>query len=135
LARSFVQGGLPVSGPQKPLSIDTTQETAMTDSATGRFEKSRGRMADGFKAIIADSEELLSAAVAVPGEGFAEARKKFEDNLQRARTALVDASKPMIAKAEETAAAGNDYVRANPWTAIGVAGAAGLLIGLLAAKR
>jgi len=85
--------------------------------------------------VIADSEDLLKAAAAVPGEGFAEARKAFEDKLQRARAALVDASQPVIAKAGQATAAGKDYVRANPWTAIGAAAAAGLLIGLLAAKR
>jgi len=107
----------------------------MAERAAETFGRARGRVAEGLRAVIADGEELLKAAAAVPGEGFAEARKAFEEKLQRARTALVDAWKPALAKAGETAAAGNHYVRANPWTAIGVAAAAGLLIGMLAAKR
>ncbi len=107
----------------------------MTERATERFERTKGRIADGLKVMIADGEELLKAAAAVSGEGFAEARTRFEDKLKSARNVLADASRPVLAKAGETAAAGNDYVRANPWTAVGVAAAAGLLIGLLAAKR
>lgn len=37
--------------------------------------------------------------------------------------------------AKQYANAADEYVRANPWTALGVAGAAGLLIGVLLARR
>jgi ElaB/YqjD/DUF883 family membrane-anchored ribosome-binding protein len=112
--------------------------TAMTPTAqraADKFERAKGRMANDFTAIIADSEELLQAAAAVSGEGFAAARLKFEDKLKRAKTALVEASQPALDKVEESAAVANDYVRSNPWTAVGVSVAAGLLIGLLATRR
>ncbi|MEK6245701.1 MAG: DUF883 family protein [Pseudomonadota bacterium] len=99
------------------------------------FERARGRMAGDFRTMITDSEDLLKAAAAASGDGFTAARTKFEDKLRRAKATLADASQPMFDKTRETAAVANDYVHGNPWTAVGVAIAAGVLIGFLAAKR
>jgi len=107
----------------------------MMDRAMHEFDRARGRMAGDFRTMIADSEDLLKAAATVSGEGFTAARTKFEDQVRRAKGALADASRPVFAKAKQTAAAADGYVRGNPWTAVGVATAAGVLIGFLAAKR
>ena len=55
--------------------------------------------------------------------------------LKRAKATLADASQPVFDRTRETAADADDYVRGNPWTAVGVAIAAGVVIGFLAAKR
>jgi len=100
-----------------------------------QFERARGRVAGDFRAMIADGEDLLKAAATVSGEGLAAARTKFEGRLKSAKAALADASQPVLERTRETAAAADEYVRTNPWTAVGVAVAAGALIGFLAAKR
>jgi ElaB/YqjD/DUF883 family membrane-anchored ribosome-binding protein len=41
----------------------------------------------------------------------------------------------MIDKTRKTAAAADGYVRGNPWSAVGIAMTAGVMIGILAAKR
>jgi ElaB/YqjD/DUF883 family membrane-anchored ribosome-binding protein len=69
------------------------------------------------------------------GEGLATARAKFEEKVSRAKIALADASQPMYDKTRESAAAVNGYVHDNPWSAVGVAATAGLLVGILVAKR
>lgn len=107
----------------------------MMDRAVGEFDRARGRMAADFRAMIADSEDLLKAAATVSGEGFTAARTKFEEKLNSAKSALADASQPAFDRTKETAALADDYVRANPWAAVGVAMAAGALIGFLTAKR
>jgi ElaB/YqjD/DUF883 family membrane-anchored ribosome-binding protein len=107
----------------------------MMDRAVDEFERARGRMAGDFRTMITDSEDLLKAAATVSGEGFTAARTKFEEKLRRAKVTLADASQPVFDKTRETAAVANDYVHGNPWTAIGVAIATGVLIGLLVAKR
>ena len=48
-----------------------------------------------------------------------------------AKAKLADVSQPVVEKAGQA----DDYVHGSPWTAIGVAAVAGILIGLLAAKR
>ena len=105
------------------------------DRAVNEFERARGRMAGDFRTMITDSEDLLKAAATVSGEGFTAARTRFEDKLRHAKAALAEASQPVFDRTRETVSAADDYVHGNPWTFIGVAIAAGVLIGLLAAKR
>jgi len=103
--------------------------------AMNNFDRARHRLAGDFKAMITDSEELLQAAASVSGEGFKAARSKFEGKLQNAKAALADASQPLVERSRETAAVADDYVSTNPWTAVGVAVAAGALLGIWVAKR
>lgn len=105
------------------------------DRALNEFNRARNRMTGDFHSIITDSEDLLKAAAAVSDESFSAARRKFEDKLRHAKTALAEASQPVFDRSMETAAVADDYVRGNPWTAIGAATVAGLLFGFLAAKR
>jgi ElaB/YqjD/DUF883 family membrane-anchored ribosome-binding protein len=105
------------------------------DRAMNDFDRAKGRMASDFRTMITDSEDLLQAAATVSGESFTAARAKFEEKLKRAKTALAEASRPVIDKSRKTAAAADNYVRGNPWSAVGVAVASGALIGFLIAKR
>jgi ElaB/YqjD/DUF883 family membrane-anchored ribosome-binding protein len=107
----------------------------MMNRAVEEFDRAKGRMAVDFRTMITDSEDLLKAAATVSGEGFAVARTRFEEKLKSARTALAEASQPVFDRTRETAAVADDYVRGNPWSAVGIAVAAGVLIGFLAAKR
>jgi ElaB/YqjD/DUF883 family membrane-anchored ribosome-binding protein len=103
--------------------------------AVDEFDRARGRMAGDFRTMITDSEDLLRAAASVSGKGFAAARTKFEDKLKHAKAALADASQPVFDRTMESAAVADDYVRGNPWAAVGVALTAGALIGFLVGKR
>ena len=105
----------------------------MMNRAVDAFDLAKGRMAGDFRTMINDSEDLLKAAASVSGEGFAMARTKFEEKLKRAKAKLAEASQPVFERARETVAVTNDYVHGNPWTAVGVAVAAGVLIGFVVA--
>jgi ElaB/YqjD/DUF883 family membrane-anchored ribosome-binding protein len=107
----------------------------MNEQRTEEFSQAKSKMASEIRTVIADGEDLLKAAANVSGTGFAVAREKLDEQLTSARAGVVTASRPAVDKARRTAAAANDYVHGNPWTAIGVAAAAGALIGFLAAKR
>ena len=100
----------------------------MMDRAVDEFERARGRMAGDFRAMIADSEDLLKAAATVSGEGFTAVRTKFEEKLRSAKAKPPGGTKLRARKAD-------NYVHGSPWTVIGAAAAVGLLIGFLAAKR
>jgi len=99
--------------------------------SAGVFNRAKGKMADDLKMIVSDGEELLKAVANASGESFTAARAKFAERVMNAKAKLVDLSQPVTEKALQA----DDYVRGNPWTAIGVAAAAGILIGFLAAKR
>ena len=91
-------------------------------TALNQFDKAKGKLAADFKSIISDSEDLLKAAASASGEGFGAARSKFEERLKSAKATLDDGSQV-------------EYIRANPWTAVGIAVAAGLVLGFIAGKR
>jgi ElaB/YqjD/DUF883 family membrane-anchored ribosome-binding protein len=99
--------------------------------SAGVFNRATGKMADDLKRIVSDGEELLKAAANASGEGFTAARAKFAEKVMSAKAKLADVSQPAVDKARHA----DDYVHGSPWTAIGVAAAVGILIGLLAAKR
>lgn len=103
--------------------------------AVHELERAGGRIAGDFRTMIADGEDLLKAAATVSGDGFTAARTKFEQNLRRAKATLADASQSVFDRTKETAVVADDYIHGNPWTAVGVAIAAGALLGFLAAKR
>jgi ElaB/YqjD/DUF883 family membrane-anchored ribosome-binding protein len=114
--------------------IDETKETTMMNQVD-EFNRARVRIAGDIRTVIADGEDLLKAAADVSGEGFAAAREKFAEKLGSARASLADASRAAVGKARETSAAADAYVHGSPWTAVGIAAAAGILIGFLAARR
>ena len=101
------------------------------DHTAGKFNQARGKMADDLRMIVSDGEDLLKAAADASGEGFKAARATFSDRVMSAKNRLADASQPVVERARQA----NDYVHGSPWTVIGVAAAAGILIGFLAAKR
>jgi ElaB/YqjD/DUF883 family membrane-anchored ribosome-binding protein len=107
----------------------------MNHETVDEFNRARVRMTGDIRTVIADGEDLLKAAAEVSGEGFAAARRKFEDRLGDARARLAGASRAAAATARQTAAATDGFVHARPWTAIGIAAVAGLAIGLLAASH
>jgi len=106
----------------------------MMDRAVDEFDRARSRMAGDFRTMITDGEELLKAAATVSDEGFKAARRKFEERLSSAKATLTDASQTAFETTGKAAAVADDYVSGNPWTAVGVAIAAGALMGFLATR-
>jgi ElaB/YqjD/DUF883 family membrane-anchored ribosome-binding protein len=111
------------------------EEAAMMKQTVEELNRAGSKMAGDIRTLIADGEDLLKAAADVSGESFAAARRKFEEKFANARAKLADTSRSAIEKTRETAAATDAYVHRSPWTAVGVAATAGILIGILAARR
>jgi ElaB/YqjD/DUF883 family membrane-anchored ribosome-binding protein len=107
----------------------------MMDRATDEFDRATRRVSGDLKTMIADSEDLLKAAAMVSDESVRTALKKFEEKLKGAKSSLAEMSRPMLDMSSRAAAETDGYVHGNPWTAIGIAAAAGVVIGLLVARR
>lgn len=107
----------------------------MTEQAMGEFNRTKGKMVDDFKAIVTDAEDLLQATAKVSGEGFNVARAKFVERLRTAKSSLADAEQLVVDRTKQAAKVTDDYVKDNPWTAVGIAAAVGIIVGFLAAKR
>ena len=105
------------------------------EQAIGEFNRTKDKMVDDFKSIINDADDLLQATAKVSGEGFNITRAKFAEKIKTAKASLADAEQIVVDKAKQAATVADDYVKGNPWTAVGIAAGVGILIGFLAAKR
>ena len=94
-------------------------------------EVTREKLISDFKALVTDSEELLKATANQAGEKASAARARIEQSLQEAKKTVSDAEGILIDKTKEMAKAADDYVRQNPWNAVGIATGIGLVLGLL----
>jgi ElaB/YqjD/DUF883 family membrane-anchored ribosome-binding protein len=94
-------------------------------------ETSKDKLVSDLKTLIGDAEELLKATTNQAGEKVTAARQKIEQSLIEGKKALADAEKVVIKKSKEYADVADDYVRENPWSAVGVAAGVGLILGLL----
>jgi len=92
---------------------------------------SKERLVGDLKNLVADAEELLKATASQAGDKIGLARQKIEQSLIEGKKALADAEKTLVAKSKEAADIADDYVRENPWSAVGIAGGIGLILGLL----
>jgi len=96
---------------------------------------STDRLVQDLKTVVADAEELVRATANQAGEKAAVARERIQESLQRAKVKLVEAEQVAMVHAKQAANATDQYVRENPWTAVGIAAGAGLLLGLLVGRR
>jgi len=92
---------------------------------------SKDKLVGDLKNLVADAEELLKATASQAGEKVAEARQKIDQSLIEGKKALADAEKALRQKSKEAADLADDYVRDNPWSAVGIAAGVGLVLGLL----
>ena len=103
-------------------------------SGTGElseFQQTKEQLIEDLKLVAEDTEELIQAAGGELGEKTREIRERLKEVLEDA--------KDTCARLEEQTAAGfraaDRVVRENPYSSIGIALGAGLLIGYLFKKR
>ena len=93
------------------------------------------RLVSDLKTLVSDAEELFKATASQAGERISAARQRIEQSLIEGKKALADAETTVLKKSKECAEIADDYVRENPWGAVGIAAAAGLAVGLLLRGR
>jgi len=96
---------------------------------------SKDKLVADLKVVVADAEELLRATASQAGEKVSAARERIQASLATAKVKLTEAEQVLLEKSKEAAKAADEYVRENPWQAVGVAAAAGLVLGVLISRR
>jgi ElaB/YqjD/DUF883 family membrane-anchored ribosome-binding protein len=107
----------------------------VTATETEAEQVTKGKLMEDLRAVVADAEELLKATADQTGDRITAARGKAEESLKAAKALLAEQEAAVMAKTKAAAKATEDYVRANPWKAMGIAAAAGLVLGMLATRR
>ena len=97
--------------------------------------ESKDKLMKDFRALLAEGETLVRSAAGTGDDALAAARDKFKSQLDALRQRYEDLQDTAVRRARRAAAASDEYVHENPWTAIGVACGVGLLLGMLIASR
>ena len=95
----------------------------------------RDQLMSDLKTVIQDAESWLRNGSMLTGEDLQQAKAKFERTLISAKDTLVGLEETVVYRTKEAAKATDEYVHENPWTSIGVGAAAGVLLGLIIARR
>lgn len=95
------------------------------------IEETKEKLVSDFKVLLSDAEELLKATANHAGERVATARQRIEQSMKEGQKTLAEAEDILANKTREAAQAADEYVRENPWSAVGIAAGIGLVLGLL----
>lgn len=95
----------------------------------------KDKLMEDFRLVVADAEALLHATANQAGESAAVARARIQKSLQVVKERMVDAEDEVIERTKEAAKVTDEYVHENPWKAIGITAALGLIVGMLIARR
>ena len=98
-------------------------------------EATTDQLMTDLKTVMSDAEALLKATSNQTGERIQEVRARAEESLRQARERVMQVEQDALKAAREMAEATEEYVRDNPWQAIGVAAGVGLLLGIVLGRR
>jgi ElaB/YqjD/DUF883 family membrane-anchored ribosome-binding protein len=93
------------------------------------------QLIDDLTAVIRDAESLLRATAAQTGEKVQEIRARAEESVRQAKARLATIEDQALERARLLAGDADEYVRGNPWQAVGIAAGVGLMLGLLVSRR
>ncbi len=85
--------------------------------------------------LMADTVDLLDRMAHVADPETLRLREKLAQSLATAKRAVGEGADRIQRQARQALRAGDGYVRDRPWNAVGIAAAAGLIVGLLIRKR
>ncbi|MBI3898882.1 MAG: DUF883 domain-containing protein [Gammaproteobacteria bacterium] len=104
-------------------------------NGTTQTEAAREKLVKDFRAVVADTEELLRATATQTGEKVTAVRARVEERLAVSKQQLAELERGIAEKTRAAARATDDLVRQHPWQSVGIAAATGFLIGLLTSRR
>ncbi len=99
------------------------------------IENTRDQIVDQFSSVLSEAESLLSKATHETGEKAKDLRSQAEARLLTAKLKLQELQGQAVDRAKDAARVTDDYVHDNPWQAIGIAAAVGMIAGLLISRR
>ena len=105
------------------------------DRAREFADEAREGAGEEFRRLMADMEDLIKKVAHVSDADIAKVRDRAQRTLTATRKSVQDGAARVQARGRDLAHATDGYVQERPWTALGVAAAVGVILGLLAARR
>lgn len=91
--------------------------------------------ADELRDLISHAEEVIRTITGQGDEAVTRLRERVEATVRNARAKLETLETDARTLTSEAATSADEYVRENPWGAVAVAAAAGVIIGALLGRR
>ncbi|WP_347556264.1 DUF883 family protein [Robbsia sp. KACC 23696] len=91
----------------------------------------RAKVNEDLRVLASDTQELLRLTASASGEQLDALREKLTEQLGVLRARTRDTQAAGAAKCASAATSADEYVRANPWQALGAAVVGGIVIGAL----
>jgi ElaB/YqjD/DUF883 family membrane-anchored ribosome-binding protein len=110
--------------------MDTT-----TTTAPGTTPAPDDRVAHHLRTLADEAEALLKATARAGDERFDASRERLRTEVAHLRARLAELEAAAESHLKSAAHRSNEAVHAHPYAAMGVAAAAGLLLGTLLARR
>jgi ElaB/YqjD/DUF883 family membrane-anchored ribosome-binding protein len=107
------------------------QEIIIEGKTMNATELNTERVVTDLKRIVRDSEALLHDSSEAMGDKARETRVRLAETLESAKAICTQLEE----KAIQGAKAADQVIREHPYPSIGIAAAAGLLIGVLATRK
>jgi ElaB/YqjD/DUF883 family membrane-anchored ribosome-binding protein len=92
-------------------------------------------LVDDFSLLLTEAETLLKRSGNETGDLAKQLRAEVEAKLLHAKLRLQELENQAVDSVKAAQRATDDYVHKNPWQAIGIAAAIGLVAGLLLNRR
>lgn len=110
---------------------------SVTDRGIGAQTEGRGTLAAApeLHNLMADVQDLLSQLAHVADPDIARLRARVAATLTTAKESVSGGAAEARRQARKALRAGDDYVRGQPWQAVGIAAAAGIVVGFVLGKR
>ena len=103
-------------------------------SATGDAAEHAGTRAE-MRNLIADVQDLFSHLAHISDPDVIRLRQKVETAIAAVKASVASGSASVRHRATDAMHTSDQYVRAQPWQAVGVAALAGIIVGALVARR
>lgn len=98
-------------------------------------EVTREKLVSDLMLVIGDAEALLGATAHQAGEKVAAARARMQETIDAAKLRAADLGAATLDQARAAGRATDDFVRENPWQAVGIGAAVGVILGMLISRR
>lgn len=105
------------------------------DTPTAANGTAKAELTGNLRHMVEEAEQLLKSAVSAGDQKFDEGRIRLEHQLRAMRLQLDELEDKASYRARQAARAADQAVHAHPYSAVGVAAAVGLLVGVLVSRR
>lgn len=99
------------------------------------LSESRDKLISELKTLSKDAEDLLQTAKEEAGANYESARERMKSKWRGAKDNWGTTQERLVSGSKDAMENADRYVQENPWQAIGIGAAAGLLIGLLLGRK